>query len=120
VTIPTGVLVLTDPGRFLASVMTIPSALKLLVKVFPDPLAQAQAVGFFAGCGAVANSEHPTYRRTTLMVLLHSGRSCGWCNVCSMSILPLGLLVCSMRSFPSGSDLCFHDTITNRGDYRHS
>ncbi|KAG2360067.1 major facilitator superfamily domain-containing protein [Suillus spraguei] len=29
--------------------------LKLLVKVFPDPLEQARAVGFFAGCGAVAN-----------------------------------------------------------------
>ncbi|KAG2363374.1 major facilitator superfamily domain-containing protein [Suillus spraguei] len=39
----------------IASAMTIPSALKLLVKVFPDPLEQAQAVWFFAGCGAVAN-----------------------------------------------------------------
>ncbi|KAG2361205.1 major facilitator superfamily domain-containing protein, partial [Suillus spraguei] len=38
----------------IASAMTIPSALKLLVKVFPDPLEQARAVGFFAGCGAVA------------------------------------------------------------------
>ncbi|KAG2354878.1 hypothetical protein BDR07DRAFT_1411205 [Suillus spraguei] len=35
--------------------MTIPSALKLLVKVFPDPLEQARAVWFFAGCGVVAN-----------------------------------------------------------------
>ncbi|KAG1718959.1 major facilitator superfamily-domain-containing protein [Suillus lakei] len=39
----------------IASAMTVPSALKLLVKVFPDPLEQARAVGFFAGCGAVAN-----------------------------------------------------------------
>ncbi|KAG2359913.1 major facilitator superfamily domain-containing protein [Suillus spraguei] len=39
----------------IASAMMIPSALKLLVKVFPDPLEQARAVGFFAGCGAVAN-----------------------------------------------------------------
>ncbi|KIK37511.1 hypothetical protein CY34DRAFT_15658 [Suillus luteus UH-Slu-Lm8-n1] len=39
----------------IAAAMTIPSALKLLVKVFPDPLEQARAVGFFAGCGAVAN-----------------------------------------------------------------
>ncbi|KAG2355363.1 major facilitator superfamily domain-containing protein [Suillus spraguei] len=39
----------------IASAMTIPSALKLLVKVFPDPLEQARAVWFFAGCGAVAN-----------------------------------------------------------------
>ncbi|KAG2355031.1 hypothetical protein BDR07DRAFT_1453899 [Suillus spraguei] len=39
----------------IASAMTIPSALKLLVKVFPDPLEQARAVGFFAGCGVVAN-----------------------------------------------------------------
>jgi hypothetical protein len=92
-----GVLVLTDEGYFLASAMTIPSALKLLVKVFPDPLEQARAVGFFAGCGAVANSEHPAYRKTTLIVPLHSGRSCGRCNVRSMGVLPLGLLVCGMR-----------------------
>ncbi|KAG2125506.1 major facilitator superfamily domain-containing protein [Suillus clintonianus] len=39
----------------IASSMTIPSALKLLVRVFPDPLEQARAVGFFGGCGAVAN-----------------------------------------------------------------
>lgn len=54
-------LVLADKYRSSAAAMTIPSALKLLVKVFPDPLEQARAVGFFAGCGAVANSEHPTY-----------------------------------------------------------
>ncbi|KAG2141136.1 major facilitator superfamily domain-containing protein [Suillus bovinus] len=53
----------------IASAMTIPSALKLLVKVFPDPLEQARAVGFFAGCGAVANGEHLAYRKPTLMVL---------------------------------------------------
>ncbi|KAG6334818.1 hypothetical protein ID866_4270 [Astraeus odoratus] len=35
--------------------MTIPSALTLLVKAFPDPLAQARAIGVFGGCGALAN-----------------------------------------------------------------
>jgi hypothetical protein len=54
-------LVLADKDSSSAAAMTIPSALKLLVKVFPDPLEQARAVGFFAGCGAVANSEYPTY-----------------------------------------------------------
>ncbi|KIJ67200.1 hypothetical protein HYDPIDRAFT_127048 [Hydnomerulius pinastri MD-312] len=39
----------------IASAMTIPSALTLLVKVFPDPLQQARAIGIFGGCGAVAN-----------------------------------------------------------------
>ncbi|KAF8840134.1 MFS general substrate transporter [Paxillus ammoniavirescens] len=38
-----------------ASAMTIPSALTLLVNVFPDPLHQARALGVFGGCGAVAN-----------------------------------------------------------------
>jgi MFS family permease len=37
--------------------MTIPSALSLLVKAFPDPLQQARAIGIFGGCGAIANSE---------------------------------------------------------------
>ncbi|KAG2131382.1 major facilitator superfamily domain-containing protein [Suillus clintonianus] len=39
----------------IASSMTVPSALTLLVKVFPDPLEQARAIGLFGGCGAVAN-----------------------------------------------------------------
>ncbi|KAH7915495.1 major facilitator superfamily domain-containing protein [Hygrophoropsis aurantiaca] len=39
----------------IASAMTIPSALTLLVNVFPDPLEQARAIGIFGGCGAVAN-----------------------------------------------------------------
>ncbi|KAH7929188.1 MFS general substrate transporter [Leucogyrophana mollusca] len=39
----------------MASAMTIPSALTLLVNVFPDPLEQARAIGIFGGCGAVAN-----------------------------------------------------------------
>ncbi|KAH0835592.1 major facilitator superfamily domain-containing protein [Lanmaoa asiatica] len=38
-----------------ASAMTIPSALTLLVRVFPEPLEQARAIGVFGGCGAVAN-----------------------------------------------------------------
>ncbi|KAG0700177.1 major facilitator superfamily [Suillus ampliporus] len=39
----------------IASSMTIPSALTLLVKVFPDPLEQARALGFFGACSAIAS-----------------------------------------------------------------
>ncbi|KAI6042099.1 major facilitator superfamily domain-containing protein [Pisolithus marmoratus] len=39
----------------IASGMTIPSALTLLVHVFPDPVEQARAIGIFGGCGAVAD-----------------------------------------------------------------
>ncbi|KAG1880742.1 major facilitator superfamily domain-containing protein [Suillus subluteus] len=39
----------------IASSMTIPSALTLLVNVFPEPLEQARAIGLFGGCGSVAN-----------------------------------------------------------------
>ena len=35
--------------------MTIPSALTLLVRVFPEPLEQARAIGVFGGCGSVGN-----------------------------------------------------------------
>jgi hypothetical protein len=41
--------------------MTIPSALALIVNVFPDPLQQAKAIGVFGGCGAVAGGEEPAY-----------------------------------------------------------
>ncbi|KAJ8581984.1 MFS general substrate transporter [Rhizopogon salebrosus TDB-379] len=37
----------------ICSAMTIPSALTLLVDVFPDPLHQARAIGLFGGCGAI-------------------------------------------------------------------
>ncbi|KAG1850042.1 major facilitator superfamily domain-containing protein [Suillus tomentosus] len=39
----------------IASSMTIPSALALLVKVFPEPLEQARAIGIFGGCASIAN-----------------------------------------------------------------
>ncbi|KIJ09027.1 hypothetical protein PAXINDRAFT_172663 [Paxillus involutus ATCC 200175] len=39
----------------IASAMTIPSGLALLVNVFPDPLHQAQALGVYGSCAAVAN-----------------------------------------------------------------
>ncbi|KAG1740852.1 MFS general substrate transporter [Suillus paluster] len=38
----------------IVSSTTITSALALLVKVFPDPLEQAWAIGIFVGCGAIA------------------------------------------------------------------
>ncbi|CCM01857.1 uncharacterized protein FIBRA_03928 [Fibroporia radiculosa] len=39
----------------IAAAMTIPSALSLLVNVFPEPTEQARAIGVFGGCGAVGN-----------------------------------------------------------------
>ncbi|KAI0667389.1 MFS general substrate transporter [Trametes maxima] len=39
----------------IASSMTIPSALALLVNVFPEPSEQARAIGVFAGTGAVGS-----------------------------------------------------------------
>ncbi|KAI6122316.1 major facilitator superfamily domain-containing protein [Pisolithus croceorrhizus] len=39
----------------IASGMSIPSALTLLVNIFPDPVEQARAIGIFGGCGAVAD-----------------------------------------------------------------
>ncbi|KAG1895776.1 major facilitator superfamily domain-containing protein [Suillus fuscotomentosus] len=39
----------------IASSMTIPSALALLVNVFPEPLEQARAIGIFGGCACIAN-----------------------------------------------------------------
>ncbi|THH31696.1 hypothetical protein EUX98_g2500 [Antrodiella citrinella] len=38
-----------------AASMTIPSALTLLVNVFPEPQEQARAIGIFGGCGAIGN-----------------------------------------------------------------
>ncbi|RDX44325.1 MFS general substrate transporter [Lentinus brumalis] len=40
----------------IAGAMTIPSALALLVDVFPEPTEQARAIAVFVGCGGVANS----------------------------------------------------------------
>ncbi|KAF8129729.1 major facilitator superfamily domain-containing protein [Boletus edulis] len=39
----------------IAAALTIPSSLTLLVRVFPEPLEQARAIGVFGGCGAVGN-----------------------------------------------------------------
>ncbi|KAH8105286.1 MFS general substrate transporter [Cristinia sonorae] len=39
----------------IAASLTIPSALTLLVNVFPDPTEQARAIGVFGGCGAIGN-----------------------------------------------------------------
>lgn len=48
---------LTDAGSLSGSAMTIPSALTLLVNVFPDPLHQARAIGLFGGCGAIGGGK---------------------------------------------------------------
>ncbi|KAG1850039.1 major facilitator superfamily domain-containing protein [Suillus tomentosus] len=40
----------------IASSMTIPSALALLVNVFPEPLEQARAIGIYGGCACIGNS----------------------------------------------------------------
>ncbi|KAF8129735.1 major facilitator superfamily domain-containing protein [Boletus edulis] len=39
----------------IASAMTIPSSLALIMHVFPEPLEQARAIGVFGGCGTVGN-----------------------------------------------------------------
>jgi len=52
--------ILIREDRFSASSMTIPSALTLIVYVFPDPFQQAWAIGLFGGCGAVAAGEEST------------------------------------------------------------
>ncbi|EIW77864.1 MFS general substrate transporter [Coniophora puteana RWD-64-598 SS2] len=39
----------------ISAALTIPSALTLLVNVFPEPHEQARAIGIFGGCGGVAN-----------------------------------------------------------------
>jgi MFS family permease len=43
----------------IAAAQTIPSALTLLVSIFPEPNEQALAIGVFGGTGAVANSQSP-------------------------------------------------------------
>lgn len=50
--------------------MTIPSALTLLVNLFPDPIEQAQAIGAFGGSGGVGNGELSSHRRVTMGSLL--------------------------------------------------
>ena len=42
-----------------AAAMTIPSAVTLIVHVFPEPTEQSRAIGIFGGSGAMASSEHP-------------------------------------------------------------
>ncbi|KAH7912270.1 major facilitator superfamily domain-containing protein [Hygrophoropsis aurantiaca] len=39
----------------IASAMTVPAALTLIVKVFPEPLEQSRAIGVFGGTAAIAN-----------------------------------------------------------------
>ncbi|KAG9310787.1 major facilitator superfamily [Chiua virens] len=50
------VLIVLRACMGIASAMTIPSALTLLVHVFPDPLEQARAIAVFGGCGAGADA----------------------------------------------------------------
>lgn len=99
--------------------MTIPSALALLVNVFPDPLQQARAIGLFGGCGSMAvgkESAHlPVYNKR------HGSFSFwppDWRNIRRMGVLPLGVLVYSNCGCTSGSVRLFHYTTTNCGDYR--
>jgi MFS family permease len=49
-----------------AAALTIPSALTLIVNIFPEPLEQARAIGLFGGCGCVGNGGiTPTTRQIT-------------------------------------------------------
>jgi hypothetical protein len=50
-------------NRRLAAALTIPSALNLLVIVFPEPAEQARAIGAFGACGSIGNSA--SARRST-------------------------------------------------------
>lgn len=100
--------------------MMIPSALTLLVNVFPDPHQQARAIGLFGGCGGVANSAYP---RILLFVTgsdePHGSFSFGypnWCNVRRMGVVSLGILVCGHYGCAGGSSLFFHHTAANRKD----
>lgn len=38
--------------------MSIPSALSLIIHLFPEPADQAHALSMFAGGGPIGNSEH--------------------------------------------------------------
>ena len=48
---------LTHLKIFPAGSMTIPSALALIVAMFPQPLEQSRAISLFGGCGAVGNGQ---------------------------------------------------------------
>lgn len=51
------VIVITQIHLQSGAALTIPSALALIIYLFPDPKAQAGAIGVFGGCGAVGNSK---------------------------------------------------------------
>ncbi len=53
--------VLIHPPYVSAASLTIPSALTLLVNLFPEPAEQARAIGVFGGCGAIGNGEYSTF-----------------------------------------------------------
>lgn len=57
------------PNDVLAASLTIPSALNLLVNLFPDPSEQARSIGVFGGSGAVGNGE---FLRVSAPMLLSS------------------------------------------------
>ena len=50
--------------------MSVPSALTLIVRVFPDPAQQARAIGIFGGCGAVADGTARPLLASTILILL--------------------------------------------------
>lgn len=47
--------------RWIVAAMSIPSALSLIVHLFPEPADQAHAIAMFAGGGPIGNSKHLLY-----------------------------------------------------------
>jgi MFS family permease len=59
------------PGASPVAALTIPSALTLLVIIFPDPDEQARAIGIFGACGAVGNGALPPPLPPVLLPFCH-------------------------------------------------
>jgi hypothetical protein len=96
--------------------MTIPSALALLVRVFPEPLEQARAIGVLGGCGAVADGKCWHWRYSQLCKQHDDTRSSWalhWSSPCPVRLVPLGLLVCCDRRFSGRPMLSIHDSPGN-------
>lgn len=56
----------------IASAMTLPAALALLVLMFPEPLEQARAIAVFGGCGAVADGRRWRYTHLADNYMTHT------------------------------------------------
>ncbi len=87
--------------------MTIPSALTLLVKLFPEPYEQSQAIGTFGGSGGIGNGTSEHVSSPTFLIWSLSARSDDWCNIREMRILALDFLVPCHPFYPNCTQKCF-------------